>query len=247
MDASQYLKNHGWQGSGHSLDGNGRGLKKPLLVSKKVDVLGVGLNKHAAVSDQWWLRAYDQGLQTLGTGKESALAQAQKHGVNRGGLYGRFVKGEGMPGSLGETILPSSTPDEVKAAVEVKKASDNGMLPTPQDSDAQEEKAERKRKRSDKSEEKKSKRKTESSKEKKATSTASDDKAAKKAKKEAKKTAKGLKSGTTTANASGAEEELDLEKQALYAKRAAEKGVSLETYIKRRQEKYAAKKDEKRK
>ena len=232
MDASQYLKNHGWQGTGHSLDGNGRGLKKPLLVSKKVDVLGVGLNKHAAVSDQWWLRAYDQGLQTLGTGKERALAQAQKHGVNRGGLYGRFVKGEGMPGSLGQTILPSSTP------AEVKKTSDNGMLPTPQDSDAQEEKADRKRKRSDKSEEKKSKRKADSSKE---------DKAAKKAKKEAKKAAKGTKSGTTTADASGAEEELDSEKRSLYTKRAAEKGVSLETYIKRRQEKYAAKKDEKRK
>jgi nucleolar protein TMA23 len=246
MDASQYLKNHGWQGSGHSLDGNGRGLKKPLLVSKKVDVLGVGLNKHAAVSDQWWLRAYDQGLQTLGTGKESALSQAQKHGVNRGGLYGRFVKGEGMPGSLGESILPSSTPDDANVVVVVKKGSENGMLPTPQDSDAQEEKAERKRKRSDRSDEKKSKRKTESSKEKK-TSTSSDEKAAKKAKKEAKKTAKGIKSGTTTADASGAEEELDLEKRALYSKRAAEKGVSLETYIKRRQEKYGVKKDEKRK
>lgn len=243
MNASQYLKNHGWQGTGHSLDGNGRGLKKPLLVSKKVDVLGVGLNKHAAVSDQWWLRAYDQGLQTLGTGKESALAQAQKHGVNRGGLYGRFVKGEGMPGSLGQTILPSSTPTETKAT---STTSDNGMLPTPQDSDAQEEKVDRKRKRSDKSEEKKSKKKTDSSKEKKP-GKASDDKAAKKAKKEAKKAAKGIKSGTTTTDASSAEEELDLEKRALYTKRAAEKGVSLETYIKRRQEKYAAKKDEKRK
>ena len=238
MNASQYLKNHGWQGSGHSLDGNGRGLKKPLLVSKKVDVLGVGLNKHAAVSDQWWLRAYDQGLKTLGTGAESALAQAQKHGVNRGGLYGRFVKGEGMPGSIGESILPSSTPAEAKAAVEIKKTSDNGMLPTPQDSDAQEEKAERKRKRSDRSGEKKSKKKA---------SSDSDDKAAKKAKKEAKKAAKGIKSGTTTAEASGAEEELDAEKRALYTKRAAEKGVTLEIYIKRRQEKYAAKKDEKRK
>ena len=247
MDASQYLKNHGWQGSGHSLDGNGRGLKKPLLVSKKVDVLGVGLNKHAAVSDQWWLRAYDQGLQTLGTGKESALAQAQKHGVNRGGLYGRFVKGEGMPGSIGETILPSSTTEETKTVVKVKKTSDNGMLPTPQDSDAQEEKAERKRKRSDKPAEKKSKRKTDNSKEKKATSADSAENAAKKAKKDAKRIAKGMKSGTTTADASGAEEELDSEKRALYAKRAAEKGVSLETYIKRRQEKYAAKKDEKRK
>jgi nucleolar protein TMA23 len=235
MDASGYLKKHGWQGSGHSLDGNGRGLKKPLLVSKKVDVLGVGLNKHAAVSDQWWLRAYDQGLATLGTGKESALAQAQKHGVNRGGLYGRFVKGEGVPGTLGQDIWPSTKTGEEKK-VEV-----NGMLPTPQDSDAQEEKAERKRKRADKAEEKKLKRKAESGKED------SEEKAAKKAKKEAKKSAKGKTSGTSTADASGAEEELDSEKRALYTKRAAEKGVSLEAYIKRRQEKYSTKKDEKRK
>jgi nucleolar protein TMA23 len=245
MDASGYLKKHGWQGSGHSLDGNGRGLKKPLLVSKKVDVLGVGLNKHAAVSDQWWLRAYDQGLQALGTGKESALAQAQKHGVNRGGLYGRFVKGEGVPGTLGQDIWPSTKPGEVPVVTEeVKKVAENSMLPTPQDSDAQEEKAERKRKRADKSEEKKSKRKAESGKED------SEEKAAKKAKKEAKKVAKAAKgktSGTSTADASGAEEELDSEKRALYTKRAAEKGVSLEAYIKRRQEKYSAKKDEKRK
>ena len=238
MDASGYLKKHGRQGSGHSLDGTGRGLKKPLLVSKKVDVLGVGLNKHAAVSDQWWLRAYDQGLATLGTGKESALAQAQKHGVNRGGLYGRFVKGEGVPGTLGQDIWPSTKTGEEKK-VEV-----NGMLPTPQDSDAQEEKAERKRKRADKAEEKKLKRKADGGKED------SEEKAAKKAKKEAKKAgkaAKGKTSGTSTADASGAEEELDSEKRALYTKRAAEKGVSLETYIKRRQEKYSAKKDEKRK
>jgi len=240
MNAAEYLKKQGWQGSGHSLDGPaGRGLKKPLLVSKKVDVLGVGLNKHAAVSDQWWLRAYDQGLQTLGTGKESALAQAQKHGVNRGGLYGRFVKGEGVPGTLGQTIWPSSTPGEAK------KVQENGMLPTPQDSDAQEEKAERKRKRADnKSEEKKSKRKVESGKEE------SEKKVAKRAKKDAKKAtkaAKGKTSGTSTADASSAEEELDAEKRALYTKRAAEKGVSLEAYIKRRQEKYSAKKDEKRK
>lgn len=180
----------------------------------------------------------------MGTGQESALAQAQKHGVNRGGLYGRFVKGEGVPGTLGQYILPSSTSEEPKVAVEVKKVPANGMLPTPQDSDAQEEKAERKRKRSDKAEEKKSKRKTDGSKEKKSDSQ---DKAAKKAKKETKKSAKGTKSGITTADASSAEEELDSEKRALYAKRAAEKGVSLEVYIKRRQEKYAAKKDEKRK
>ncbi|KAI7137760.1 hypothetical protein KC343_g18655 [Hortaea werneckii] len=110
MDSAGYLKRHGWRGDGHSLDKTDRGIKKPLLVSKKVDVLGVGLNKHAAVSDQWWLRAFDQGLKDFGTGKESTLANVQKHGVNRGGLYGRFVKGEGMKGTIG-TEQPKTVDD----------------------------------------------------------------------------------------------------------------------------------------
>ncbi|TKA76840.1 hypothetical protein B0A55_04638 [Friedmanniomyces simplex] len=101
MDVKSYLRKQGWLGDGHSLDHSGKGIKKPLLVSKKVDVLGVGLNKHAAVSDQWWLRAYDQGLKDFGTGKENLLGQVQKHGINRGGLYGRFVKGEAVPGTIG--------------------------------------------------------------------------------------------------------------------------------------------------
>nr|OQO26819.1 hypothetical protein B0A51_06480 [Rachicladosporium sp. CCFEE 5018] len=109
MDASAYLVKQGWRGSGHSLDQTNRGISRPLLISKKVDVLGVGLNKHAAVSDQWWLRAYDQGLQALGTGKTSALAEAQKHGVNRGGLYARFVRGEGVAGTLGDMSSESKT------------------------------------------------------------------------------------------------------------------------------------------
>lgn len=104
MDASAYLRKQGWRGNGHSLDDSNRGIRKPLLISKKVDVLGVGLKKHAAVSDQWWLRAFDQGLKTLGTGEQSVLANVQKHGVNRGGLYARFVKGDNIPGSLGKPL-----------------------------------------------------------------------------------------------------------------------------------------------
>ncbi|KAI7494142.1 hypothetical protein KC367_g8247 [Hortaea werneckii] len=121
MDSAGYLKRHGWRGAGHSLDKTDRGIKKPLLVSKKVDVLGVGLNKHAAVSDQWWLRAFDQGLKDFGTGKESTLANVQKHGVNRGGLYGRFVKGEGMKGTIGT--------DEPKTVDDMSSNGDVAALP----------------------------------------------------------------------------------------------------------------------
>lgn len=114
MDASAYLRNQGWRGDGHSLDQTDRGIKKPLLVSKKVDVLGVGLNKHAKVSDQWWLRAFDQGLKRLGTGEETTLGSVQKHGMLRGGLYGRFIKGEDIPGSIGQSLLP--TPEDSDGA-----------------------------------------------------------------------------------------------------------------------------------
>ena len=110
MDASAYLRNQGWRGDGHSLEHTNRGIKKPLLVSKKVDVLGVGLHKHAKVSDQWWLRAFDQGLKSIGTGQQTTLGQVQKHGINRGDLYGRFVKGENIPGSIGQSVLP--TPED---------------------------------------------------------------------------------------------------------------------------------------
>lgn len=104
MDARAYLKAQGWRGDGHSLDSSDRGIRRPLLVSKKVDVLGVGVNKHAAVSDQWWMRAYDSGLKDLGTGKKSTLATVREQGMYAGGLYGRFVKGEGIAGTFDPTV-----------------------------------------------------------------------------------------------------------------------------------------------
>ena len=103
MNARAYLQKQGWRGDGHSLDKTDRGIKKPLLVSKKVDVLGVGLNKHAAVSDQWWLRAFDESLKNFGSGQESVLATVQKHGIHRGGLYGRFVQGQSIAGTFSST------------------------------------------------------------------------------------------------------------------------------------------------
>lgn len=71
MNAETYLRNQGWKGSGHSLDSTGRGLKKPLLIAHKQDQLGLGKKKAAyTTDDQWWMRAFDQSLQSIGTGKE---------------------------------------------------------------------------------------------------------------------------------------------------------------------------------
>jgi hypothetical protein len=71
MNADAYLKRHGWKGTGHSLDHTGRGIKKPLLVSHKQDQSGLGHKKAAhRVDDQWWLRAFDDSLKSIGTGQE---------------------------------------------------------------------------------------------------------------------------------------------------------------------------------
>ncbi|KAF2177691.1 hypothetical protein K469DRAFT_643934, partial [Zopfia rhizophila CBS 207.26] len=104
MDATVYLQKQGWRGEGHSLDHCGRGIKKPLLIAHKRDQLGLGKKKAAHnVSDQWWMRAFDESLKTFGTGQESALSQVRKSGINRGGLYGFFVKGEGLVGTISNT------------------------------------------------------------------------------------------------------------------------------------------------
>ena len=70
MDAHAHLRGLGWRGAGHSLDTEGNGLKKPILVSAKQDKKGLG-EKHD-FSDQWWLRALDDGLKSFGTGRQVA-------------------------------------------------------------------------------------------------------------------------------------------------------------------------------
>ncbi|KAL9086882.1 MAG: hypothetical protein Q9165_006888 [Trypethelium subeluteriae] len=100
MDAHAHLRGLGWRGSGHSLDSEGRGLKKPVLVGAKKDKVGLGGKQD--FSDQWWLKALDDGLKCIGTGQQSVLSQVQKNGIRRGGLYGFFVKGSILGGTITE-------------------------------------------------------------------------------------------------------------------------------------------------
>lgn len=169
MDASAYLRNQGWRGHGHSLDHTDRGIKKPLLISQKVDVLGVGLNKHTAVSDQWWLRAFDQGLRSLGTGEETTLARVQKLGVNRGGLYGRFVKGEKIAGSIDQSLLPTPEDSEGSSTNTQRESEDEPKIKMAADAQSNQRDApvstmegtDRKRKRGESYDEKRTRRKLE--------------------------------------------------------------------------------------
>jgi len=105
MDTEAYLRKHGWQGTGHSLHPTKtHAIKRPLLISKKIDVLGLGIKKNDATSDQWWMRAFDASLKDFGTGGKGILSTVKEHGIKRGGLYGRFIKGEGVPGTIGVPV-----------------------------------------------------------------------------------------------------------------------------------------------
>ena len=117
MDTTAYLTRQGWLGSGHSLHPTGHGIKKPLLVSQKLNVLGIGKKKHDAHADQWWARAFDSSLKNLDVGRNETAgttdsvrpgalgalemyhAGGQKWAGN-GGLYAGFVKGEGLSGTI---------------------------------------------------------------------------------------------------------------------------------------------------
>jgi hypothetical protein len=119
MDARKHLRGLGWQGEGHSLGKNGGGLKKPLLITHKTGLHGLGAkSQREKQADQWWLNAFDNALKDMGTGKESSLSKIKDNGAGRGGLYGYFVRGGGLEGTFdsGEST-GASTPVEVHRAM----------------------------------------------------------------------------------------------------------------------------------
>ena len=118
MNTAAYLTNQGWQGNGHALHHSGRGIKKPILISQKLNTFGIGKKKHDAHADQWWARAFDDTLKGLNTTTNVATskkdetsldagAQASQTAVRagakwviQGGLYRNFVQGESLSGTL---------------------------------------------------------------------------------------------------------------------------------------------------
>ncbi|KAH0273721.1 hypothetical protein KCU91_g5762, partial [Aureobasidium melanogenum] len=226
MDAAGLLKKQGWRGLGHSLDNNNKGLRKPLLVSKKVDVLGIGINKADVIQGQWWLKAFDSSLKDFGTGKKSILANVKDHGIKRGGLYGRFVQGEGVPGTIGVV-------DPKVAALASAIGPATGMKRKAED-DEDEDKTEKKKAKKDKKDKKRSKSTSESS-------SDDDEKKARRAAKKAKKSATTDEdtsdAATTKKSKSKKDKSLDglpEDKRKQYEERAAAKGVTLEQYFTQR-------------
>jgi nucleolar protein TMA23 len=125
MDTARYLKSQGWLGAGHALSA-GKGLSKPLLVSQKLDVLGLGKKKHNH-ADQWWTRAFDSSLEGLEVqqgdigadgAREVTVTQTEVGGLleslvaGKGALYSMFVKGEGLIGTIGREAVEGKIEEE---------------------------------------------------------------------------------------------------------------------------------------
>ncbi|MCJ1421477.1 hypothetical protein MMC32_007841 [Xylographa parallela] len=117
MDTSAYLTNQGWRGLGYALHPTGRGIKRPLLVSQKSNVLGIGKKKYDAHADQWWDRAFDNSLKELEIGNNGitgatgsvrfgawgsldTIKAGGEKSAGKGGLYAGFVRGEGLSGTI---------------------------------------------------------------------------------------------------------------------------------------------------
>jgi len=112
MDAHAHLTGLGWRGEGHSLDKQNRGLKRPILISHKTDLHGLGSKKQKEKqADQWWLNAFDNALKDLGQGKESSLSKIKESGAGRGGLYGFFVRGQQLDSTFDSNSTGTSTPE----------------------------------------------------------------------------------------------------------------------------------------
>lgn len=124
MDTAAYLSKHGWLGAGHSLHPNGHGIKKPIHITEKLDVLGVGKKKHDIHADQWWARMFDSTLKDVQIGENQSVAtpdtprkhidvlpHRQPNIIQTSSLYSSFVKGEGLVGTLEAQVVKQAQTD----------------------------------------------------------------------------------------------------------------------------------------
>ncbi|KAL8722154.1 MAG: hypothetical protein Q9225_001298 [Loekoesia sp. 1 TL-2023] len=133
MDTTAYLTRQGWRGDGHALHPSGHGIKKPLLVSKRINRLGVGKKAHDAHADQWWSRAFDETLRSI-NGEQSAkentkvnASTATLTGIyatrwnGNDGLYGNFVRGEGLKGTINAKEMTTESSNRKNRSMEKRR------------------------------------------------------------------------------------------------------------------------------
>lgn len=113
LDSRPQLQHKGRRGLAYDPTQNnntGRGLVKPLLVSQKKNSFGVGKKTHEpAAGNEWWLKGFEDALSNIGknsgsgatsrTGTPESPSTAADGGKHTG-LYGFFMKGQQMEGTI---------------------------------------------------------------------------------------------------------------------------------------------------
>lgn len=111
MDSKEYLISYGWK-EGEALKTGG--LKKPILVKHKKDKKGLGCAPGQDDSEAWWERLFDGHLKNLNVSNDSVnggIQFEQKKVVasaaskSSSPLYRWFVRGEGLKGTIGKTVV----------------------------------------------------------------------------------------------------------------------------------------------
>ena len=100
-----------------NINGGGNGLVKPLLISQRQGRLGIGKKIHEpAAGNEWWLAGFEKALGNIGKGNRAAetsgtstpssggssssAASSVGYRGKHSGLYGCFVKGTEMEGTI---------------------------------------------------------------------------------------------------------------------------------------------------
>jgi hypothetical protein len=115
LDSRPHLQHKGRRGLAYDPSQNnntGRGLVKPLLVSQKRNTFGIGKKAHEpAAGNDWWLKGFENALSNIGKNNDSTVTSGTatpETGSTSGyrgkhnGLYGFFVRGQQMEGTIGE-------------------------------------------------------------------------------------------------------------------------------------------------
>jgi hypothetical protein len=115
LDSRPHLQHKGRRGLAYDPSQHknaGRGLIKPLLVSQKKNTFGVGKKTHEpAAGNEWWLKGFENALSNIGKRSDSeatsgtATPDSRNASDYRGkhiGLYGFFIKGQQMEGTIRE-------------------------------------------------------------------------------------------------------------------------------------------------
>ncbi|KAL2820710.1 hypothetical protein BJX63DRAFT_380037 [Aspergillus granulosus] len=135
IDAYAYLIRHGWSGTGNPLNPDraggtrgGLGLTKPLLVARRSGNQGIGKKTTKDPTNQWWLRGFEDALKGVGTDAAASNGStAGKANALTSELYRFFVRGEVVPGTLGDKNKDKEVGSEEKTKKREREKDDEGV------------------------------------------------------------------------------------------------------------------------